>query len=242
VNESFARHFFQDPQQAVGHFYAWGGGNIKTDIEIVGVVKDSIHTNLRDHVRRTAFASYLQTNPASMTFYVRTWQAPEAAESTIRRAMQELDSKIVLGSFRTMDEQIDNILNTERLVALLAVSFGILAALMAGVGLYGVLAYSTAQRTREIGIRMALGAGKASVVQMVLTEVLWLTGISIGVALPLSLLLTRTVRSQLFGISSSDPFTFGLVTLMVAAVAIVAALIPARRASRVDPMRALRYE
>jgi putative ABC transport system permease protein len=242
VNESFARHFFQDPQQAVGHFYAWGGGNIKTDIEIVGVVKDSIHTNLRDHVRRTAFASYLQTNPASMTFYVRTWQAPEAAESTIRRAMQELDSKIVLGSFRTMDEQIDNILNTERLVALLAVSFGILAALMAGVGLYGVLAYSTAQRTREIGIRMALGAGKASVVQMVLTEVLWLTGISIGVALPLSLLLTRTVRSQLFGISSSDPFTFGLVTLMVAAVAIVAALLPARRASRVDPMRALRYE
>jgi putative ABC transport system permease protein len=242
VNESFARHFFQDPQQAVGHFYGWGGGNVKTDIEIVGVVKDAIHANLRDHVRRTAFASYLQTNPASMTFYVRTWQAPEAAESTIRRAMQELDSKIVLGSFRTMDEQIDITLSSERLVALLAASFGILAALMAGVGLYGVLAYSTAQRTREIGIRMALGAGKASVVRMVLTEVLWLTGVSIVVALPLSLLLTRAVRSQLFGISSSDPFTFVLVTLMVATVAIVAALIPARRASRVDPMRALRYE
>ncbi len=242
MNESFARHFFQDPQQAVGHFFGWGGGNVKTDIQIVGVVKDSIHSNLRDLVRRTVFASHLQTNPASMTFYVRTWQPPEAAESTVRRAMQELDSKIVLGSFRTMDEQIDITLSSERLVAVLAASFGILAALMAGVGLYGVLAYSTAQRTREIGIRMALGAGKASVVRMVLTEVLWLTGISIAVALPLSLLLTRTVRSQLFGISSSDPFTFGLVTVMVAAVAMVAALIPARRASRVDPMRALRYE
>jgi putative ABC transport system permease protein len=177
-----------------------------------------------------------------MTFYARTRLAPADAESSIRRAMQGLDAKIVLDSFRTMDEQIDNNLSTERLVALLASSFGILAVLMAGVGLYGVLAYSTAQRTREIGIRIALGAGKAKVIGMVLIEVLWLTGISIAVALPLSLLLTRTVRSQLFGISSGDPFTFGLVILLVAGVAMVAALVPARRASRIDPMRALRYE
>ena len=242
VNESFARHFFGDPQKALGHLFGRGGGKVKFDIEIVGVVKDAKHTTLRDDVVRTTFSSYLQDDPSAMTFYVRTFQSPEAVQSTIRRAMQELDSKIVLDSFRTMDQQIDNNLGNERLVALLAASFGILAALMAGVGLYGVLAYSTAQRTREIGIRIALGAGKASVMRLVLTEVLWLTGISIAVALPLSLLLTRTVRSQLFGISSGDPFTFGLVIAMVAAVALVAALIPARRASRVDPMRALRYE
>jgi putative ABC transport system permease protein len=242
VNESFARHFFNDSQQTVGHYFGWGGGNVKTDVEIVGVVKDAKHSSLRSEIRRTIFAPYEQRRLSAMTFYVRTWQAPETAEGTIRRAMQSLDSKIVLDSFRTMDEQIDNSLRTDRLVALLASSFGILAALMAGVGLYGVLAYSTAQRTREIGLRIALGATKMTVIKMVLTEVLWLTGISVAVALPLSLLLTRAVRSQLFGISSSDPLTFCLVVLLVGLVAIVAALIPARRASRVDPMRALRYE
>jgi putative ABC transport system permease protein len=242
VNASFARHYFGDAPSAIGHYFAMGGGKVTPDIEIIGVVGDAKHTTLRGDVVRTVFASSQQAPPNGMTFYVRTAQAPEDVESAIRRAMQGLDSNVVLNSFRTMDEQIDTILNTERLVALLASSFGILAALMAGVGLYGVLAYSTTQRTREIGIRIALGAGKATVIRLVLNEVLWLTGISIAVALPLSLLLTRTVRSQLFGISSSDPVTFGLVVVMVAAVAIVAALIPARRASRVDPMRALRYE
>jgi putative ABC transport system permease protein len=242
VNESFAVHFFGNPQKALGHFIARGGGKVKPDIEIVGVVKDAKHTTLRDDILRTTFASYLQSDPSAMTFYVRTRLAPADAESSIRRAMQGLDAKIVLDSFRTMDEQIDNNLSTERLVALLASSFGILAALMAGVGLYGVLAYSTAQRTREIGIRIALGAGKAKVFRMVLIEVLGLTGISMAFALPLSLLLTRTVRSQLFGISSGDPLTFALVVLLIAGVAMVAALVPARRASRIDPMRALRYE
>jgi putative ABC transport system permease protein len=242
VNESFARHFFGDPPRAVGHFFGAGGGNVKTDIEIVGVTKDARHTTLRDDVLRTTFLPYEQQEPSSMAFYLRTWQEPEAAESSIRRAMQGLDSKIVLDSFRTMDEQITNNLSTERLVALLASAFALLAALMAGVGLYAVLAYSTAQRTREIGIRMALGAAQATVIRMVLMEVVWLAGISIVLALPASLLLTRTVRSQLFGISSGDPLTFCLATLLVGAVAILAALVPARRASRIEPMRALRYE
>ena len=177
-----------------------------------------------------------------MTFYVRTWQQPESAESTIRRAMQTLDSKVVLDTFRTMDEQIDNNLTAERVVALLASGFGVLAALMAAVGLYGVLAYSTAQRTSEIGIRMALGATRASVVRMVLLEVLWLAGISIAVALPLSLLLMRTAKSQLYGISGNDPLTLCGMTALVTLVALAAAMLPARRAARVEPMKALRYE
>ncbi len=177
-----------------------------------------------------------------MTFYVRTWQSPESAEATIRSAMQNLDSKIVLDAFRTMDEQVDDILTTERVIAILASAFGALAALMAAVGLYGVLAYSTAQRTREIGIRIALGAARGKVMRMVLVEVLWLAGISIAVALPASLLLTRAVRSQLFGVSSSDPITLLVVTLLVAAVALASALLPALRAAKTNPMTALRYE
>ncbi len=151
-------------------------------------MKDAKHTGVRQEITRTTFTPYLQeSNPGAMTFYVRTWQSPESAEGTIRSAMQTLDSKLVLDNFRTMEEQVDDILTTERVIAILASSFGVLAVLMAAVGLYGVLAYSTAQRTREIGIRIALGAGRTSVMRMVLVEVLWLAGISIAVALPASL-------------------------------------------------------
>jgi putative ABC transport system permease protein len=243
VNESFARHFLGDPQHAIGHYLADGGGNVKPDIEIVGVVKDAKHTGVREEITRTVFTPYLQeADPGGMTFYIRTWQTPESAETTVRRGMQALDSKLVLNTFRTMDEQIDDNLTAERVVALLAASFGVLAALMAAIGLYGVLAYSTAQRTSEIGIRMALGASRASVVRVVLVEVLWLTGIAIAVALPASFLLGMGVRSQLFGISSSDPLTLCLATLVILLVAIASALLPARRAAQVDPIRALRYE
>jgi putative ABC transport system permease protein len=243
VNENFARHFFADPQQAIGHSLGIGGPVVKNDTAIVGVVKDARHTSLREPVARTVFRPYLQNpEPHAMTFYVRTWQQPESAESTIRRAMQTLDSKVVLDTFRTMEEQIDNNLTSERVIALLASGFGVLAALMAAVGLYGVLAYSTAQRTSEIGIRMALGATRGSVVRMVLFEVLWLAGISIAVALPLSLLLMRAARSQLYGISGSDPLTLCGMTALVTLVALAAAMLPARRAARVEPMKALRYE
>jgi putative ABC transport system permease protein len=244
VNESFAGHFFGDPQRALGHYLANGGGEkVKPDIEIVGVVKDAKHTGVRQEIKRTVFTPYLQeTDPGGMTFYIRTLQTPENAEGTIRRGMQTLDSKLVLNTFRTMEEQVDDNLTAERVVALLAASFGVLAALMAAIGLYGVLAYSTAQRTSEIGIRMALGASRASVVRVVLVEVLWLTGIAIAVALPASLLLGMAVRSQLFGISSNDPLTLCLATLVILVVAIASALLPARRAAQVDPIRALRYE
>jgi putative ABC transport system permease protein len=243
VNESFARHFFSTPQNALQHYFGERGQQIPPDTVIVGVVKDAKHTGVRQEVKRTVFTPYLQqSDPGGMTFYIRTWQSPESAEATIRGAMQTVDSKLVLDAFRTMDEQIDDNLTAERVVALLAASFGVLAALMAAIGLYGVLAYSTAQRTSEIGIRMALGASRASVVRVVLVEVLWLTGVAVAVALPISLVLGMAVRSQLFGISSSDPLTLALATLVILLVAIASALLPARRAANVDPIRALRYE
>jgi putative ABC transport system permease protein len=156
--------------------------------------------------------------------------------------MQTLDPNLVLNKFRTMQEQIDKDLNGERVIAFLASIFGILAALMAAIGIYGVLAYSTAQRTREIGVRIAVGATRAAIVRMVMVEVLWLAGIGIALGLPLSLLFAHAVRSQLFGVSNSDPLTLGAVIVMVAAVAFLSAALPARRAAKVDPMVALRYE
>ena len=243
VNESFARHYFEEPQRALGHYYGKGAGQVPVDTEIVGVVSDARHTGVRQSIARTTFTPYLQdSDPSAMTFYVRTWQSPESAEGTVRRAMQELDSKLVMDEFRTMQEQIDDNLTSERVIAILASSFGVLAVLMAAVGLYGVLAYSTAQRTREIGIRIALGAARTSVMRMVLVEVLWLAGISMAFALPASLLLTRAARSQLFGISSSDPLTLVGVTVLVSVVALASALLPARRAAKTNPIEALRYE
>ena len=130
-------------------------------------------------------------------------------------------------------------LSSERLVALLSVSFGVLAMLLAAIGLYGVLAYSTAQRTREIGIRMAMGAQRISVVRMVLADVLWLAGISIVLTVPVALLFARMIRTQLYGVSSFDPVTLLACTVLVSFVALLAALLPARRAASVDPMKAL---
>ncbi len=243
VNSSFAQHYFGTPQAALGHVVNFGSVEEPQNTTIVGVVGDTKHQGVRDPVRRTAYRALFQsTQPNFITYVVRTWQAPTAAENNIRIALQQLDSKLALGKLRTMDEMIADNLLSERIIALLAVSFGVLAILLAAIGLYGVLAYSTAQRTREIGIRMALGAQRSSVVYLVLADVLWLAGISVAVTIPLSLLFARMVRSQLFGVSPFDPVTLLAGTLLVAMVALLAAMLPARRAASVEPMKALRTE
>ena len=244
VNVAFARHFFGDPQNAVGKMMRFGGAaDTKLDNEIVGVVGDTRHARVRDAVVRTAYRPWLQlTQPNFLTVHVRTWQPPQTALSNIRGAMEHLDSHLALSHLRTMDVQIEDNLAVERLVALLAVSFGVLAVVLAAIGLYGVLAYATAQRTREIGIRMALGAQRSSVIRLVLRDVLWLAGISIGLTLPVALLLARLLRSQLFGISAADPLTLLAGMALVAAVAWLAAWLPARRAASVEPTQALRME
>jgi ABC-type antimicrobial peptide transport system permease subunit len=177
-----------------------------------------------------------------MQYYVRTWQAPEAAEMTVRRGVQQVDSKLVIDTMRTMDDQIADNISSDRLVAMLAVSFGLLATLLAAIGLYGVLAYVTSQRTREIGIRMALGAQRFAVMRLVLTDVLWIAGLAIVVTLPIAILLSRTIRSQLYNVSPADPVVLVMGVLMVAIVAMLSALLPARRAATVEPMKALRTE
>ena len=243
VNASFAQHYFGNPQSALGRVVNFGSVQEPINATIVGVVGDTKHQGVRAPVRRTAYRPLFQsTEPNFITYMVRTWQPPSTAETTIHAAMQQLDSKLALGQMQTMDELIANNLSSERLIALLSVSFGVLAMMLAAIGLYGVLAYSTAQRTREIGIRMAMGAQRISVVRMVLADVLWLAGLSIAFTIPLAMLFARMVRSQLYGVSSFDPITLVSGTVLVALVALLAALLPARRAASVDPMKALRTD
>jgi predicted permease len=252
VNDAFAKRYFGGPEKAIGRSIGMGS-NTKPEYQIVGVVNDSKHRNLRDSVDPGVYQPYGQAyrvlpgrkqieGLSSLTFYVRTVEPPQQAMNTVRTAMQNLDSKLALDSLQTMDQQIDSDLTNESIVAFLSISFGVLATFLAAIGLYGVLAFSTAQRTREIGIRIALGASRASVVQMILREVLWLAGISVAVAVPAALLLTRYLRSQLFGVSSADPLALTCGIAVIAAVAMLAASLPARRAAAVNPTKALRYE
>ena len=245
VNASFANRYFGDPKNAIGRMIGPGPPpSSPTDIEIVGVVGDARHRDVRTEARATVYSPYFNGKDefGFMQFYVRTWQAPETAELGLRKAVQQIDSKLVIDTMRTMDEQIADNISNDRLVAMLAVSFGIVATLLAAIGLYGVLAFVTAQRTREIGIRMALGARRGSVVRLVLADVLWLAGISVVVTLPVAVLLSRLLRSQLYNVSPADPLVMVTGVLLITLVVALASLIPARRAASVNPMQALRTE
>ncbi|MGA7242640.1 MAG: ABC transporter permease [Terracidiphilus sp.] len=242
VNESFAKHYFGSTQQALGRSVS-RPNKPGTDATIVGVVADVKHSSVRDPAIATCYTLFSQAfRQTGLTFYLRTWQPPEAASASVRAAIADLDSKLIVGNLRTMTQQIDTSLLAERAVAMLATAFGVLATLLAGIGLYGILAYSTAQRTREIGIRMALGARRSTVVGLILREVLLLAGSAIAVTIPLAMLATRTVRSQLFGVSVADPAVYAAGILTICVVAVLAGFIPARRAATIDPARALRTE
>jgi ABC-type antimicrobial peptide transport system permease subunit len=182
------------------------------------------------------------TEATGLQFYLRTTQSPELAENSVRAALHRLDSKLVIDSMMTMDEQIDNNVSNERMIALLATSFAVAALLMTGVGLYGVLAYATVQRTKEIGIRMALGAQRFAVIRLVLTDMTRVALAGVAVAIPLAVMLARWMRSQLFGVQPLDPLTMAGCIALTVAMVLVAAALPARRAASVDPTKALRTE
>jgi ABC-type antimicrobial peptide transport system permease subunit len=174
--------------------------------------------------------------------YLRTVQAPETVEPSICLAIQQLDPTLVIDGLRTMEEQVDRSAADERALAFLAIGFSGLALVLAAVGLYGVLAYSTEQRTREIGVRLALGAQRSSVVGLVLREMLLIAGIATIVALPATIGLARLFRSQLYGVTFADPLTLVAAVAFTAVTVALAAALPARRAAAVEPMNALRTE
>lgn len=247
VNEALAKRYYGSARNAVGKRLMDGGSNKPVyDTEIVGVVPDFKQTSIRDAVEPSVFRPLAQATakltPTQLYFHLRTTLPTADTISTVRSTMHQLDPVLALDDLRTMGEQIDQNLSNDRLTELLAISFGLLATLLAGIGLYGVLAYVTAQRTREIGVRIALGSSRVAISRIVLTDVLKLAAISLAVAVPCALGLARLLRSQLFGVESSDPITFLTVTALIALVAIVSALVPAHRAATVDPIEALRTE
>jgi predicted permease len=243
INEKFAQRFFARRNPLGMHLGFGTDPGTHTEMEIIGVVKDIKYTNLRDEIPIQAYVPYMNSPYlGGMTIYVRTTGEPNQLMTSIRAKVREMDANLPIYAMRTMDQQISNSLSTERMIASLSTVFGFVATLLAIIGLYGVMSYSVAQRTREIGIRMALGAEQRKVIGMVMREVFRLIAIGVGVGVPAALLLTRIVKSQLYGLEAHDPWTLGLATGLLAMVACAAGYLPSLRASRVDPMRALRYE
>jgi len=189
-----------------------------------------------------SYVPYAQLPFAPMSVVVRTVIASESMVPTLRREVQSLDKDLPLLHVKTLDEYVDESIADTRFETILLGLFGTLALVLTAVGLFGVISYSVVQRTREMGIRLALGAEPGAIAGMIVKNGLSLAGVGVGIGLAAAFLLTRLMRSLLYGISPSDPTTFLGVPLLLIAMALLASYIPAHRAAKVDPMVALRYE
>ena len=243
VNQKFAKHFFGD-QDPIGRHIGFGGGpKSKLDIQIVGLVGDSLYEGPREGVHRQVFVPFQQSDfPGAVAFYVHTSLDSKTMFAVVRRKVSELDSAMPIYGLKTLDRQLDETLSTERLIATLSAAFGALATVLAAIGLYSVMAFVVARRTKEIGLRMALGAAQGQVLWMVMKETLLLLGLGLAMGIPSSYLLSRYVSSQLFGVTPTDIWTGVFALVVLAVVASGAGFLPARRASAIDPMTALRFE
>jgi putative ABC transport system permease protein len=243
VSESVVKRFFPGRDPLGTHLAFGGGSSVKPDIEIVGVVRDAKQMHVRAARAPYVYIPYAQRKKISgMTFYARTRQDPLLVASELRGEVRQLDANLPVYDLKTFAHVVDEDLFSERMVAGLSASFGVLAALLAALGIYGVLAYIVVQRTREIGIRMALGAEIGQVRSLILREVGSMVLAGVGVGLPVAYGMARLSESMLFGVHASDPSVYALGLGLIALVALAACYIPARRATRVDPLVALRYE
>ena len=243
VNRKFAQHFFGGVN-AVGRHIGFGDGpGSKLDIEIIGVVEDALYEGPREGTHRQAFVPNAQSDfPSSVAFYVRTTMDASTMFGALRQQVARLDPAMPVFDMKTLGGQLNETLLTERLIATLSAAFGVLATLLAAIGLYGVMAFVVERRTKELGLRMALGAPRRAVVWMVMREVFILLAIGLAVGIPSAIALSRLVSSQLFGVAPTDLRTTIIAATVLAVVALGAGFLPARRASGIDPIRALRYE
>jgi predicted permease len=248
VNETFVREYLNG-ENALGQTLVLGEAQRpKPDderLEIVGVAKDAHYSSVRNDPPPTAYLSYRQQEHEllqQMTFNMRTNLPPLAIASAVRNVVSQVDPNLPIAEMRTMDDQVSESIHTERLFASLVSGFGIAAALLAAIGLFGVMAYAVARRSREIGIRLALGATTGKVRWMVLRESVAIVLVGLAVGVPSAFGLSRLVESMLYGVRPHDASSFGAAAVLMVLIGAAAAWIPARRASKVDPMTALRCE
>jgi predicted permease len=245
VNQAFVKAHFPNVNP-IGQRFGFEPDK-PAEVEIVGVARDAKYTSQRDDIEQTVYVPWRQDlkTMRGATVEVRTGGDPSSFVPGIRQAMHEVNSNLPLSNIRTQIEQADETLAMERMLAKLFSLFGLIAQQLAAIGLYGVMAYTVVQRTKEIGIRMALGADRARVLRMVLRQGMALTLIGVGVGLTLAYVLTKYLESlteMLFGVEARDPWTFAATGMLLIVVTLVACLVPARRATKVDPLVALRYE
>jgi predicted permease len=238
VNQAFARKYFGGANPVGRRLRS--AFDKKAEAEIVGMVRDERYFSARQEPKPFYYTP--RAYATAMTFYVRTAVAPEAMLATVRRVVEQEAPGVPISRFRTMEEQADLSLGTEKQFATLATVFGVLAMLLAAIGLYGVMSYTVSRRTREIGIRMAIGAGRPEVLRMVLKEAVALIAIGLAVGIPTAIAMGGVIRSQLYEVSASDPWVTAGAAGIVVVVGLLAGVVPARRATNVDPMRALRWD
>jgi len=241
VNDVFARYYF-GAEDSVGRQFRLGSKEDEA-ITIVGLVREGKSASLWEKPVRFVYLPHTQEKGlGDVTFYARSTVDPEILGGRMRKAVQRIDATLPVTGLKSMRAQIGESLFVERMVAALSAAFGFLATLLAAVGLYGVMSYAVSLRTREIGIRVALGAARRAVLLMVLKEVALLAALGVAIGLPSGYGLGRLVESQLFGLTARDPLTFAAATATLLVAAFLAGYVPAARATRVDPMVALRYE
>ncbi len=242
INETMARHYFGEQNPVGKHFGMRRDAG--TPIEIVGVVRDAKYASLRDKQQRMIYIPYRQdlAHLFEMCVTVRLAGNLPGLAGRIRDELRSIDRSLPILKIDAIEEQLNDSLVEERLVAVLSGFFALLAVLLACLGLYGVMSYMATRRTNEIGIRLALGASSGEVLGMVLRESMLLVASGIAIGVPVTIALTRLISARLFGVSASDPLTIALATSLLLAVAALAGFLPARRAAKVDPMVALRYE
>lgn len=244
VNETFVRRLVPDAasgESALGRRVSFNGSQ-GPFVRIVGVARDGKYFNIYEEPRSFIWAPLSQSYNSSASLIVRTNDDSQAALAGVRDAVRALDLNLPLYDVKTLTEHMRLALFPGRIAATMLGAFGLVALILAAIGIYGVTSYSVAQRTREIGIRMALGARLGDVLRLVLGSGLKLVAIGVGLGLVGAYLLTRVLTGLLSGISPTDPVTFVFVSLLLIAVALLATYVPARRATKVDPMVALRYE
>jgi predicted permease len=243
VNEAFVRHFFGD-QNPIGRHVGFGTA-AERPIEIVGVLRDARFHDDRQEVKPIVFTALLQEATQfalDVEVEVRTIGDPFGVAAALRQTIAQVDPNLPVNDPKTLRDQVSANFDSQRLAARLVGAFGVLALLLAAVGLYGVVTQGVARRTNEIGVRMALGAERRDVVGMVLGEIVVLLGIGLVIGIPVALAAMRLVASQLYGLSTAAPLAFALAIVILSIVALGTGLFPARRAASVDPMVALRYE